>query len=366
MNHRAVFPHFQLRNLMTATSRNAIYYAAREGVLRTDAYGSSPVPVIDLRKQIENAQPCQITTLAASGNVLVAGGFEGEYTIANLTSSEAVKSTTGSVRDISAQGSFITNHVHLYPSRSSYIPQGVLCSNDGGLRILDCETNAIQSHFTYPYAVNCSATSPDSRLRVVVGDFHETLITNAETGQTLQSLNVHEGDAFACAWADDGIHVASAAQDSTIAVWDARCWARPVAMIASELSVPRVLAFSPIGSGPRVLVTAEADDYINIINAQTFESKQVFDFFGPTAGISMTPDGQSLFVANGDKRFGGIVELERTGWGEAFGPKPSRGAIAEEDWSDWRSEDGLDNDPRVMCHAGRRERRGLDLGELCV
>lgn len=349
------------------TSRNSIYYATRDGVLRTDASGSSLVAVMDFRKQMQSGIPCQITTLAASGNVLVAGGFEGEYCVANLTSSESVKSITGSIRDPSVErASYITNHVHLFHSRSSYTPQGVLCSNDGGLRILDCETSTFRSHFSYSTAVNCSATSADGRLRVVVGDFNETLITDAETGKPLQTLNIHEGDAFACAWADDGIHVASAAQDSTIAVWDARYWAQPVAMVASELSIPRVLAFSPIGSGPRVLVTAEADDYVNIINAQTFESKQVFDFFGPTAGISMTPDGQSLFVANADRRFSGIIELERTGWGETVGPKPSHGPITEEERSDWKSDDDLDHDRRVPCHSGQRNRRGLDLGALCV
>ena len=168
-----------------------------------------------------------------------------------------------------------------------------------------------------------------SLLLLCVGDFHQTLITNAETGQPFETLKAHKDDAFACAWADDGIHVASAAQDSTIAVWDARYWRKPLAVLPAEQSIPRILRFSPVGSGPRVLVAAEADDYINIINAQTFESKQVFDLFGPTAGISMTPDGQSLFVANAERRFGGIVELERTGWGETFGPKYDQDMFAD-------------------------------------
>ncbi|KAF2682790.1 WD40 repeat-like protein [Lentithecium fluviatile CBS 122367] len=365
--HRAFYPHFQLRNLMTATSRNDIYYATKDGVMRTDASGSSRVRIVDLRKRTVNGNGCQITTLAASNNVLIAGGFEGEYSIADLASTEIPSFIMGTIRDWSPETkSYITNHVHLFNSRSSYTPQAVFCSNDAGLRVLDCETNIFQSSFSYPSAVNCSATSPDGRMRVVVGDFQETLITNAETGQPFETLKAHADDAFACAWADDGIHVASAAQDSTIAVWDARYWRTPVALISSELAVPRVLRFSPVGSGPRVLVAAEADDYVNIINAQTFESKQVFDFFGPTAGISMTPDGQSLFVANADKRFGGIVELERTGWGEATGPKWSNGPYREDEWMDWASDDGMGLDRRVTCGAGERERRGLDLGALVV
>jgi WD40 repeat protein len=365
--HCAYYPHFQLRNVMAATSRNDIYYATKEGVLRTDASGSSLVPVIDLRKRTVNGNPCQITTLAASNNVLIAGGFEGDYYMANLASPDDPDFITGMIRDWAPDTkSYLTNHLHLFNSRSSYNPQAVFCSNDGGLRVLDCATDTFQYSFSFPFAVNCSDTSPDGRLRVVVGDFQETLITNAETGEPLATLKAHTDDAFACAWADDGIHVASAAQDSTIAIWDARYWSEPVAMIPSELSVPRALRFSPVGSGPRVLIAAEADDYINIINAQTFESKQVFDFFGPTAGISMTPDGQSLFVANAEKRFGGIIELERAGWGEDGGSRLPNGPYGENEWSKWDSDDGLDHDRRVPCGFGQRDRRGLDLGGLVV
>lgn len=365
--HRVYYPHFQLRNLMAATSRNDIYYATKEGILRTDASGSPAVPIVDLRKRAINGNPCQITTLSAANNVLVAGGFEGEYAIADLSSTNDAPFTLGVIKDWSPDTrSYISNHVHLFNSRSSFTPQAVLCSNDSRLRVLDCLTNTFRYSFAYPSAVNCSATSPDGRMRVVVGDFSETLITNAETGQPFETLSAHVDDAFACAWADDGVHVATAAQDSTIIVWDARYWRRPVATLPTELSIPRVLRFSPVGSGPRVLVAAEADDYINIINAQTFDSKQVFDFFGPTSGISMTPDGQSLFVANSERRFGGIIELERTRWGEATSPRWGDDPYSDDEFDDWKPDNELSDDHRVACDFNERERRGLDLGGLLV
>ena len=203
--HRAYYPHFQLRNVMAATSRNDIYYATKEEVMRTDACGSSLEPVIDLRKRTVNGNPCQITTLSASNNVLVAGGFEGDYYIANLSSTDNPEFTTGMIRDWSPETkSYITNHVHLFNSRHSYTPQAAFCSNDSGLRILDCATNTFQFSFSYPSAVNCSDTSPDGRMRVVVGDFQETLITNAETGEPFETLKAHTDDAFVCPGA--GLH----------------------------------------------------------------------------------------------------------------------------------------------------------------
>ncbi|KAH7408250.1 WD40-repeat-containing domain protein [Phaeosphaeria sp. MPI-PUGE-AT-0046c] len=366
--HRAFFPHFQLRNVLAATSRNDIYYAAGQHVLRTDAQGSVADVMVDFSNRL--SVKGSITTIASTDSVLIAGAFDGEYSITDLSSSSENPSTFGRTSDlIMDTRSRIVNHMHLYNGRTTYHPQAVLCSNDFHLRVLDCMTNQFTHSFLYPAAVNCSATSPDGRMRVVVGDFQETLITNAETGRPFETLNSHTDDAFACAWADDGVHVATAAQDSTIVVWDARYWSRPLNALTSEVSVPRSLRFSPVGSGPRVLIAAEADDYVNVFNAQTFESKQVFDFFGAIGGVTFTPDGQSLFIANGERRFGGIVELERTGWAE--GNVQQRLKRSDDvDWddpmSDWAYDDQLSSYDRALSGDVERERRGIDLGSIVV
>jgi hypothetical protein len=350
-----------LRNVLAATSRNDVYYAAGHHVYRTDAEGSPSNVMIDFSKRL--SVQGSITTIASTDNVLIAGAFDGEYAIAHLSSTYDTPCTFGRTSDLTADTkSRIVNHMHLAECRTSYHPQAILCSNDHHLRVLDTCTNKFTRSFLYSAAVNCSATSPDGRMRVVVGDFQETLITNAETGQPFETLLSHTEDAFACAWADDGIHVATAAQDSTIVVWDARYWESPIAVMRSELSVPRSLRFSPVGSGPRVLVAAEADDYVNVIDAQTFASKQVFDFFGPIGGVAFAPDGQSLFVANGERRFGGIVELERTGWAE----RNSRSPDDDECMSDWSFEHSMSAHERVASGAVERERRCMDFGGVVV
>ncbi|KAJ4408974.1 hypothetical protein N0V91_002788 [Didymella pomorum] len=364
-SHRAYHPHFQLRNVLAATSRNDVFYAAGQKVMRTDAEGSPAEAVIDLSRK--TALDGSITTIATLDDVLIAGAFEGEYAITDLSSTMGTPCTFGRTSDFTADTkSKIVNHLHLFESRTTYHPQGVFCSNDYRLRILDCATDTFTHNFQYSAAVNCSATSPDGRMRVVVGDFQETLITNAETGRPFETLKTHTDDAFACAWADDGIHIATAAQDSTIVVWDARYWARPLTVLTSEVSIPRALRFSPVGSGPRVLVAAEADDYLSVINASTFESKQVFDFFGPLGGVAFTPDGQSLFVANGERRFGGIVELERAGWAESTARRGSFDDDRDDLVSDWASDDRLADFRTCYSGAGERGRRGVELSQLVV
>jgi DNA-binding beta-propeller fold protein YncE len=64
---------------------------------------------------------------------------------------------------------------------------------------------------------------------------------------------------------------------------------------------------------------AEPADIISVVDAESFQSKQRFDVFGEIGGISFTPDGSEFFVANTDRRFGGIMEYERIGHGEKYG-----------------------------------------------
>ncbi|KAF2001201.1 WD40 repeat-like protein [Amniculicola lignicola CBS 123094] len=366
-NHRTYIPHFQLRNLLAATSRRDIFYAAGDQVMRTDAFNARATPIMDLSRTRSEGNRFLITTLASSDDVLIAGGFEGDYALADLASTYSPTPTTGRACSLQQKsGTRITNNVDIFSSRHTYTPQAAFCSNDGNIRILDCYTNRMTHKFKFPAAVNCSATSPDGRLRAVVGDFSETLITNAETGEAYQSLQGHADDVFACAWADDGIHVATAAQDSTIVIWDARSWAKPLQVMYSELAIPRCLRFSPVGSGPPVLVAAEADDYVSFIDAKMWESRQTFDFFGRTAGISFTNDGQSLFLANSEPNFGGIMEFERCGWGQPREEVDWDEFGVERDGHDWYDEEDLQREQRVLSSWEERNRRGVDLSSFVV
>ena len=359
--HRAFVPHYQLRNILAATSRNDVFYVAGKKVFRADPDGTEPLLLTDLHKRI--GPESLLTTLAAQDDTLITGAFDGEYAITHLASAYGTPPTVGRTSLCTGpEKSRIVNHLHLFPSRLTSSPQAVFCSNNSHLQILDCTTNTFTHSFAYPDSPNCAATSPDGRLRVVVGDFRETLITNADTGRPFETLKAHHDAAFACAWADDGIHVATAAQDATLVVWDARYWTRPLTVMTSQLSIPRSLHFSPLGSGgPRVLVSAEADDYVNIIDAVGWESKQVCDFFGPIGGVALTPDGQSLFVANTERRFGGVVEMERVGWG-------SMRAKAEA----WRDDDDDDDDDDMtdwessLSSGMLGSRAACGLGELVV
>jgi WD40 repeat protein len=176
---------------------------------------------------------------------------------------------------------------------------------------------------------NCSATSPDNRLRLVVGDDIESLILDAETGRRVTGLRHHRDYGFACDWSPDGRYMATGNQDGTVQIWDARHWNHPLytempfdKTIGTELGGIRSLHFSPLGGGKPVLLMAEPADVISIVDATTFDTRQRFDFFGEIGGTSFVPDGSAFFVANMDRTFGGLFQFERTTWQEPSHDRP--------------------------------------------
>lgn len=339
------YSHFQLRNLVTSTSRNSVFYAGESCIYHTNPlmnensgaatsdythrpYSGNRQKVVKMDLTDPVVQPfhttgyngIMISTLAAKHNILVAGGFGGEYGLMALDT-EGEEHTEGLITN---NFNPITNHVDINVNHRSGLPEVIFASNDFGLRVLDCTTEKFVSENRYGFALNCTALSSDGRLRVAVGDTKNVMILNAETGAVLQELDGHEDFGFACAWADNGWHVATGNQDKLVKIWDARMWTdrhgrgKPIKTISSRIAGVRSLNFSPLGSGKRLLVAAEQADAVSLIDAETYSTKQSIDFYGEVLGTSFTPDGQELFVGVHDSMRGGLMEFERCGHGELY------------------------------------------------
>ena len=107
--------------MLAATSRNDVLYAAGQKVLRTDPEGAPAEAVIDLSKK--TALDGSITTIASLNDVVIAGAFEGEYAIADLSSTVGTSCTFGRTSDFASDSkSKIVNHLHLFESRTTYHP----------------------------------------------------------------------------------------------------------------------------------------------------------------------------------------------------------------------------------------------------
>jgi WD40 repeat protein len=379
-DHKTQLCHFQLRNLMACASRDHIFYADRSKVRQWNPHSRNPATVaMDLTEpvvQSVHVDPAGIyvSTLAVAHGILVAGGLGGEYSLVNLRGPKDAAHTEGLVTD---HHNSITNHVQVHLSRGSNRPLATFASNDSGIRVLDVSTNTFVAEHAYEHAINCTAVSPDQRLRVLVGDTNQVMICNADTGEVLQSLEGHRDYGFACDWADDGWTVATGNQDMQVKIWDARKWtdrqgvAQPIATIAAEMAGVRKLKFSPLGSGKRVLVAAEPADIVNVIDGQTCASKQTLSFFGEIGGVDFTNDGQDLIVANCDAMRGGIMAFERCDLAggasglDAYTEGRSRRHRArwERDGYDWlEADDDLTSHPKSRGTGEQRRRKAAGLG----
>jgi hypothetical protein len=305
--------HFQLRSLLACPTRTQAFYPGINGVYRLDT--SAPLGGTSLAISLRDTPDMNVTTLDARFGVLVAGCFTGEYLLRPTdTDADPRRSTSlGTVSDAHSQSS-ITNHLQLYQPRRSG-PAVAFSSNDAHFRSMDVATQRFTLCRRYAVPMNCSAMSPDQRLRVMVGDQKEAIIVDAESGAILQSLAGHHDYGFSCDWSQDGHSVATGFQDKTVKIWDARRWGTPVETLRSEMAGVRALRFSPLGSGARVLAAAEEADFVNVIEARMFQSKQTFDLFGEIGGLAFSNEGNDLSVLLCDRLRGGVVRFEQAGIG---------------------------------------------------
>ena len=372
--YKAYVLHWQLRNVVSASSKSSVFYAHKHKVICVNPELGTSRCAMDLSKargSLDLGVCEKVSTLCASDSVLVVGGIEGTYAMKSLFADYDRKPIVGFITE---NNNKITNHVHTFLDRRSGLPQAVFSSNDTHVRTLDCYTNKFIRDHRYYWPVNCAATSPDGRLRLLAADNYEPWVVNAETGAEIVRLRNHRGHGFSCAWGPDGVHIATGTEDGIVQVWDARMWNQPLQIIGTEMGGGgvRSMHFSPVGGGKRVLVLAEPADIISIVDAQTFQTTQRFDFFGEIAGTSIVPDGSALFVANSDCNLGGLLEFERMGYGERYGIKrPYReeleavgDAYLEKKSFEWVGEEDMEDDVRCLPLRAGRKRRGLELGEL--
>ncbi|PWY89210.1 YVTN repeat-like/Quino protein amine dehydrogenase [Aspergillus heteromorphus CBS 117.55] len=343
--HKASIEHFQLRNLMSVVAYNTVHFAHESKVYSWVPAYNDLTCLIDLASPaVESglAGPVKISTMKSAHDLTIAGGFSGEY---------AVRGAGAAAQGyVTKDPNGITNHIDIVPSRTKCSPMGIFASNDRHLRVLDCETNTFVLDHELSRAINCTSTSPDGRLRVLIGDSSDAWVVEADTGRPVHPLRGHRDFGFACAWSPDMHHIATSNQDKSVIIWDARTWGM-IQKIESDVAGYRSLRWSPVGGGPRTLLLCEPADRIAIVNAQTYQSRQVHDFFGEIGGADYAPDGSSIWVANTDEHFGGFLEYERRQWGQRFGLRDRA--------NEWVRGAGLDEDPRCLLSERERQLRFL-------
>nr|CAB3483366.1 unnamed protein product [Digitaria exilis] len=322
--------HFQLRNLVWATTRHDVYLMSYYSVLHWSALTREKHEIIDLQGRVS---PCekhqgnfsegfyrtQVSTLAVKDNLLVTGGFHGEI-ICKFLDRQGVSYCCKSTSDDNG----ITNSLEIYekPSGSLHF---LASNNDCGLRDFDMEKFQICNNFRFAWPVNVNpsanslivyfsvehhtSVSPDGKLAVIVGDNPDGLLVDANSGKAVHELRGHLDYSFASAWNPDGRTFATGNQDKTCRVWDIRNLSHSVAVLGGNIGAIRSIRYTSDG---KFMAMAEPADFIHIFDVESgYSKKQEIDFFGEVAGISFSPDTEALFVGVHDRAYSSLLQFNR-------------------------------------------------------
>eukprot|EP01018_Ginkgo_biloba_P007573 Gb_24277 [translate_table: standard] len=314
---KSTFVHFQLRNLVWATSKHDVYLMSNYSAMHWCSLNRKSTEVLNVVGPLTPAaevqknpwavqqglQRIQISTMCVKENLMVAGGFHGEMVAKNLDHHGVLYCAK-----ITHDENAITNSIEIYESASG-ATQLMTSNNDSVVRIFDTETFTVLGRYYHPWAVNHTSVSPDKKLVVVVGDYVDGLLVDDQTGQVVATLRGHLDYSFASAWHPDGYYFATGNQDSTCRIWDVRNLSSALTVLKGRIGAVRSLRFSTDG---RFLAMAEPADFLHVFDVrQNFDQCQEIDLFGEIAGISFSPDGEALFVGVADRTYGSLLEYNR-------------------------------------------------------
>ncbi|XP_052732131.1 uncharacterized WD repeat-containing protein C2A9.03 isoform X2 [Vigna angularis] len=310
---KSTIVHFQLRNLLWATSKHDVYLMQNYSVMHWSAVLRRAKEVLNVAKPIVPslrtgflAQPVsrvQISTMTVKENLMVAGGFHGELICKNLK-----KPGVLFCGKITTDDNAITNAVDVYRNPAGSL-RVITANNDSQVRVFEAENFASLGCFNYDWSVNNISVSPDGKSLAVLGDSTECLIADANTGKITGSLKGHLDYSFASAWHPDGRILATGNQDTTCRLWDIRNLSQSMAVLKGRMGAIRALRFTSDG---RFLAMAEPADFVHVYDSHSgYVEGQEIDLFGEIAGISFSPDTEALFVGIADRTYGSLLEFVR-------------------------------------------------------
>ncbi|KAJ3675674.1 hypothetical protein LUZ60_004716 [Juncus effusus] len=314
-NSRAVSPcilHFQLRNLIWATSKHDVYFISDTSVFHFSSLSRKVTEVLNFSGQITPIEKytgnlaggffgLNVTTFAVNEVLLVAGGFHGELICKSLERRGVSFCTRTTFEENS-----ITNAIDIYKDFRGGT-RIMVSNNDCGVREFDVERFQLLNHFRFPWSVNHTSISPDRKLVTVVGDDRDGLLVDSQSGKVISTLTGHLDYSFASSWHPNNLYFATGNQDKSCRVWDIRNLSSSLSTLKGNIGAIRSVQFSSDG---RFLFFAEAADFVHVYDAEVnYERRQEIDFFGEISGISIGED--ELFVGVWDRVYASLLSYRR-------------------------------------------------------
>ncbi|KAJ2329486.1 hypothetical protein IWW51_000584 [Coemansia sp. RSA 2702] len=278
---RCKVSHFQLRDLVWATSSYDVFYWHADGVQQWDPWRRRHTSVL-ARSALPDA--FRLSALCVDAGVVFAGDYQGRICAKSLWGE-------GSVAEARLGADMVT---HATPTG-----RGIsVARNSGRVDLVNVERMEATESALFEWPVNCTAEAASGAFGCVVGDSLQALVVDPRQGlAAVAPLQGHLDHAFTCAISPDERLVATGSQDSSVRVYDVR-WPRvPVAVLCGYLGAMRHVRFSSCGG---FLLAAEPADYVHVYETGLFERAQDVEFMGEVAGAAFSPDANCLFVAISD------------------------------------------------------------------
>jgi WD40 repeat protein len=313
---RSSIVHFQLRNLVWATSSHDVFVTHVNEIVHYSYHTERTTPVLSLEGLQVSLGRVQISTMAVEESVCIAGSFYGDIVCVrvphHLSAVDGRRECRGELvycDRITSDDNAITNAIVVWKPRNNSSLQAVISNNDMNVRIMDIERGFTETNkFTMPWSVNYTAISPDGKLACVVGDATEAVLLDMTTGQRVGECNKHLDYSFAAAWHPGGNLLTTGNQDKTSRVWDIRTM-KCLATLPGKIGAIRSLRFTNDG---KYLAVAEPADFVRLYDvADNMHSCQEIDMFGEVSGISFSPDGDALFIGIADRIYGSMMQFRR-------------------------------------------------------
>ncbi|CAN8234029.1 unnamed protein product [Cochlearia groenlandica] len=316
-NTRLVKPtisHFQLRNLIWATSKHDVYFMKNYSLMHWSSIPQRGKEVLNVAKPVIPtmkqpgllSQPLsrvQISTMAVKDDLIVAGGFQGELVCKKIDEPGVAFCTK-----LTSAENDITNAVDIYNASSGSM-RLITANNDCTVRLFDATNFTFLNSLTFYWPVNNVSASPDGKLMAVLGDSPECLLADTVSGKVIHGLEGHLDYSFSSAWHPNGQILATGNQDTTCRLWDIRNLSQSLKVLKGNMGSIRGLKFTCDG---RFLAMAEPADFVHVFDTEADYSKcQEIDLFGEIAGISFSPDTETLFVGVADRTYGSLLEYKR-------------------------------------------------------